>query len=383
MNRCAAAMRNEVGDGSRRKISSSLILPHPESRVNCRRVLAIAVLLLAMPDKAQAQAQVELVFPSEMGRTGVFRMTGDEPELQVQARIVDAQGRAMRSPGCDPTWSSASPEVLTVIKSSDQSGYVRPRAEGITALAVTYPCAPTLSRSIAVVVGAAAIDKPFAASGTEASYYPARLELTPPGNSPVSEGRLYLLPDDKEIQFIGTAYNGKDGRVSPAEFPMKWSIKDPEVLAVAKQYDHTVFLNPVGNGTTTVTFTVEGLSQSFEITVDDSKPPSNEGAASLKTSSVTIPPVSGEARTPEEEEKESALQPLASSRTITTPALAVNGTAVQLLTRSVTSPVLGITGTAIQTVTRTVTTPPFGIVGMAVQLFVRSITTPALAIQGQ
>ncbi len=226
-----------------------------------------------------------------MGRSGVFRISPDWDELQVQVRTVDATGTAARPPACVPAWTSASPQVLTVLRSTDRGGFVKPRVSGITELTVSYPCQPALSRTVAVVVGSGAIDKPFAASGTAALYYPAKLEVTPPGNYYVSSGRVYVRPIDRGVQFVASVFNGLEGRITPSEFPMKWSVANAGVLTIAKQYDHTVFLDAVGNGTTAVTFTVEGLSQSFEVTVDNRIAPSGEPAASLAVRSLVVPAV--------------------------------------------------------------------------------------------
>jgi len=165
--------------------------------------------------------------------------------------------------------------------------FVAPRSEGIAELTVSYKCKSGLSRTVPVAVGAAAVYKPFAATPKEAAYYPARLELTVPGSAPVSEGRLFIKNGDKD-QFIGSAFNRNGERITPNEFPIKWSVSDESVLRVAEERDNTAFIEAVGAGTATVTLTVEGLSKSFDVTVGADKPQSSDAPTTLVTRSATI-----------------------------------------------------------------------------------------------
>src|SRR5688572_6264299 len=264
-----------------------------------RRLALVAVIAMLSVGRVEAQtpATSRLVFANDMGRTGVLRLRADSLDWQVQAELLDTGGNRLGATRCPVTWRTRDPSVLALRQSDGVSAWVRPGREGITELTAAFACAPSLTRSVPVVVGAAAIDKPFSPSGEGAKFYPARLKVTPPGWAYVSSGKVFLRPIDRGVQLVASAYNGTETLITPAEFPMAWSVSDPGILAIDTAYDHTAFFTPKGTGTATVTFAVEGLRQSFDVTIQDAKPATSDAPETLATRVMSTAPVMASAST--------------------------------------------------------------------------------------
>jgi len=241
-------------------------------------VIVIAASLITGTEAvAQRVATASLIFPNETGRTGVFRLPAGEKGLQVQMDARDAEGRLISGSRCPVTWKVGNRAVLTVERSEGASAWVNSLSDGITDLTGTLSCATSITRSVPVVVGAAAIETPIAPRVDSLdNFYPKTLSVTVPGWARVSGGKVFFRPIDTEIQFAASAYNGNATLITPQEFPMKWSVSNTSVLKIDKSYDHTAFFTPVGTGTTTVTFAVEGMKRSFDVTIQDQNPPTSD-----------------------------------------------------------------------------------------------------------
>jgi hypothetical protein len=256
------------------------------------RDVFLLVALVSLATAVDAQVPVSrLILPNETGRTGVFRIPAGAADLQVQAEIRNTDGRLISPARCPVRWQSADPAILSIERTTEGSAWVRSVSEGITTLSASFSCAPDANASIPVAVGSAAIDRPFAAADSLDNFYPRSLNVTVPGWARVSGGKVFFRPIDQGIQFVGSAYNGNDALITPYEFPMRWRVDNPSILKLDTAYDHTAFFTPAGKGTTRVTFAVEGLSQSFDVAVQDENPPTNEDHSTLALVSGSTAPV--------------------------------------------------------------------------------------------
>ena len=260
------------------------------------RILGASVLLVLAPDLAPAQQPTSsnFVFPSGMGNTGVFRIPAEEGEVQVQVELRAEGNHGLRYGAATPSgpsvirlyWPSSGRTRITAPGETCQGRYHR--AEGHIFLR-------TQARSVGASRHRGRCDRATIRCDRRSSEpLSARLTVQPPGSSSIEGGRAVLGTDDRGVQFVASVHNAAGGLINANEFPMKWSVSNPRVLAIEKAYDHTVFLNAVGAGTSTVTASVEGISQSFDVTVQKGAPAAGKaGTLATRTVRAQAAPRSG------------------------------------------------------------------------------------------
>jgi len=171
--------------------------------------------------------------------------------------------------------------VLRIVRQDGQSAWVVPSAEGITEITVTPACSAKLTRTVPVVVGNAAIESPVRAPiktspvrepGHSAYvFYPVAMSMHPPGYFPIVQGNLVVLKKWGEFQIVSKVVDSLDNLLGAAEFPMKWTSSNEGVLRVKSIDGHSVFLDPVGVGSSMITASVEGMRQNFPVVVIDAE----------------------------------------------------------------------------------------------------------------
>jgi hypothetical protein len=253
---------------------------------------ALAALPLSLA-LGQGVSSIEVVMPRDMGRTGAFRSPVTTEELQVQAKLFNAGGTVVSS--CKSTFASGNPSVLRIVRQDGQSAWVVPASEGITQITATPACSPKLARTVPVVVGDAAIDAPVRAPAryspvrekghTAYVFYPVSMTMHPPGYFPIVQGNLVVLKKWGEFQIVAQVVDSLDNIVGPAEFPMRWTSSNEGVLKVKNIDGHSVFLEPVGVGSSIITASVEGMRQHFPVVVIDAE---NAPETNSKLASTTV-----------------------------------------------------------------------------------------------
>ncbi|HEX6575250.1 MAG TPA: hypothetical protein VF042_09785 [Gemmatimonadaceae bacterium] len=243
-----------------------------------RKLFSVALVAAPLGIASAQVSSIEVVMPRDMGRTGAFRSPVTSEELQVQAKLYNGDTQVT---SCKSAFASGNASVLRIVRQDGQSAWVVPAAEGITEITVTPACSARLARTVPVVVGNAAITSPVRAPARYSPvrekghsayvFYPVSMVMSPPGYFPIVQGNLVVLKKWGEFQIVARVADSLDNTVGPSEFPMLWSSSNEGVLRVKNIDGHSVFLEPVGTGSTIITANVEGMRQHFPVVVIDAE----------------------------------------------------------------------------------------------------------------